>query len=67
MSKKYKKEPCGTKNSFKYFMRYNDNNVIRPLWIKLSQIIVYLRKFKGNTTMSFQINDSKLVKKYNQI
>ena len=67
MSKKYKKEPYGTKNSFKYFMRYNDNNVIRPLWIKLSQIIFYLRKFKGNTTMSFQINDSKLVKKYNLI
>ena len=25
-----KKEPCCTKNSFKYFIRYNDN-VIRPL------------------------------------
>ena len=25
-----KKEPYGTKNSFKYFIGYNDNDVIRP-------------------------------------
>ena len=30
-----KKEPYGTKNSFKHFIRYNDNDVIRPLYIKL--------------------------------
>ena len=30
-----KEEPYGTKNSFKYFIRYNDNDVIRPLFIKL--------------------------------
>ena len=32
-----KKEPYGTKNSFKYFIGYNDNDIIRPLCIKLSQ------------------------------
>ena len=30
-----KKEPCGNKNSFKYFIGYTDNDVIRPLCIKL--------------------------------
>ena len=27
-----KKEQYGKHNSFKYFIRYNDNNVIRPLY-----------------------------------
>ena len=31
-----KEEPHGTKNSFKYFIGYNDNDAIRPLCIKLS-------------------------------
>ena len=30
-----KKEPYGTKNSFKYFIGYNDNDVIRPLCVRL--------------------------------
>ena len=30
-------------------------------------MIGYVRKFYGNTTMSFKINDSKLLKRYNQI
>ena len=51
-----KEEPYGTKNSFKYFIGYNDKNVIRPLCRKLSQMIGYVRKFEGNTTMSFYIN-----------
>ena len=28
-----KEEPYGTKNSFEYFIGYNDNDVIRPLCI----------------------------------
>ena len=62
-----KKQPYGTKNSFKYFIGYNDNDVIRPLCIKLPQMIGYVRKFEGNTTMSFKISDKQLLKKYNQI
>ena len=61
-----KEEPYGTKNSFKYFIGYNDNDVIRPLCIKLPQMIGYARKFEGNTTMFFKISYSKLLKKYNQ-
>ena len=30
-----KKEPYGRKNSSKYFMGYNDNDVIRPFCVKL--------------------------------
>ena len=62
-----KEEPYGSKNSFKYFIGYNDNDVIRPLCIKLPQMIGYVRKFEGNTTMSFKISDKQLLKKYNQI
>ena len=45
----------------------NDNDVIRPLCIKLSQMTGYVRKFEGNATMSFKISDKQLLKKYNQI
>ena len=62
-----KEKQHSTTNSFKYFIGYDDNDVIRPLCIKLSQMIGYVRKIEGNTTMSFKINDSKLLKKYNQI
>ena len=55
------------KKSFKYFIRYNDNDVIRSLCIKLSQMNGYVRKFEGNTTMYFMISDKQLLKKYNQI
>ena len=34
-----KEEPYGTKNSFKYFIGYNDNDLIRPLSIRLPQTI----------------------------
>ena len=34
-----KKEQYGTKNSLKYFIGYNDNDVIRLLCIKLPQMI----------------------------
>ena len=60
-----KEEPYGTKNSFKYFIGYNNNDIIRPLCIKLPQMTGYVREFEGNTTMSFKISDKQLLKKYN--
>ena len=63
----FKEEPYGTKSPFKCFIGYNDNDVIRPLCMKLPQITGYVRKFEGNTAISFKINNSKLLKKYNQI
>ena len=53
-----KEEPYGTKNSFKYFIEYNDNDFIRPLCIKLPQMTGYVKKFEGNTIMSFKINNN---------
>ena len=40
-----KKESCGTKKSLKYFFRYNDDDVIRPLCIRLPQMIDYVKHF----------------------
>ena len=33
-----KKESYGNKSSFKYFIGYNDNDIIRPLCKRLSQM-----------------------------
>ena len=62
-----KKESYGTKNSLKYFIGYNDDDAIRPLCIKLPQMIGYVKHFDSNKTMSFQAIDNKLLKKHNKI
>ena len=63
-----KKEPYGKYNSFKYFIGYNDNDVIRPLYSFISQTTGYINKFdKDKITMSLMIKDIKLLKNYNKI
>ena len=67
-----KKEQYGKCNSFKYFIGYNDNNVIRTLCLKLSQMIGYINKFdedknKNKITMSLKAKDKKILKNYNKI
>ena len=63
-----KKEAYGKYNSFKYFIGYNDNDVIRPLYLGLSQMTGYINKFdKNKITMSLMIEDKQLLKKYNKI
>ena len=62
-----KKEPYGTKNALKCFIGYNDNDVIRPLCLRLPQMTGYARKFKENATMSFRVNNQQLLKDYNKI
>ena len=62
-----KEDPYGTKNSFKYFIGYNDNDAIRPLCVKLPQMSGYAKKFEFNLIMSFRISDKELLKKCNQI
>ena len=37
-----KKEPYGANKSIKYFIGYSDDDVIRPLCIKLLQMIGYV-------------------------
>ena len=60
----FKEKPYGTKNSFKYFIGYNDNDVIRPLCIKPPQMIDCVRNSQVNTTMSSKISCKKSLKKY---
>ena len=62
-----KKESYGTKNSLKYFIGYNDGDVIRPLCILLPQMIGCVKHFDSNKTMSFKISDNELLKKYKKI
>ena len=59
-----KKETYGNKNSFKYFLGYNDNDIIRPLCIKLPQMTGYARKFDENATMSFIVKETAFKKIY---
>ena len=61
-----KKEPYGTKNSFKYFIGYNDNGFIRPLCVRLPRMTGYARKFDGNATISFT-DDKQLLNNYNKV
>ena len=53
-----KKEPYGTKNYLKYFIGYNDNDIIRPLRIRLPQMTGYARKFDENVTLTFIVKKS---------
>ena len=63
-----KKEQYGKHNSFKYFIGYNYNNVIRPLYLFISQTTGYINKFdKNKITMSLMIKDMQLLKSYNKI
>ena len=60
-------KPYGTNKSVKYFIGCNDDDVIRPLCIKLPQLIGYDKGFDSNKTMSLKVIDNKLLKKYTQI
>ena len=65
-----KKEPYGKNNSLIYFIGYNDNDVIRPLCLKLSKMSSYIDEFNENKNtiiMSPRVNDEQLFKKYNKI
>ena len=60
-----KKEPYGKNNSLIYFIGYNDNDVIRPLCLKLSKMTGYINEFnenKNTITMSLKVNDKQLIK-----
>ena len=63
-----KKEQYGKYNSFKYFIGYNDNDVIRPLYLELSQMTGYINKFEiNNTAMSLMVKGKQFLKNYNKI
>ena len=63
-----KKEKYGKHNSFKHFIGYNDSDVIKPLYLEVTQMIGYINKFDKNTiAMSLKVKDKKLFKNYNKI
>ena len=60
-----KRGPYGKKSSFKYddneYDGYYNNDDIRPLCIKLHQMIEYAKYFENNNkTMSFKVINKKL-------
>ena len=63
-----KKVAYGIKNYPKYFIGYIDNDdVTRPVLLKLRQMIGYLKEFYDSMTISFKVDDSKLFKNYCRI
>ena len=63
-----KKEQYGKYDSSKYFIGYNANGVIRPLYLFLSQTTDYINKFdKNKMTKSLMIKYIQLLKSYNKI
>ena len=47
--------------------KLNDDDAIRTLCIKLSQMVGCVKHFNRNKTMSFKLNDNRLLKKYTKI
>ena len=63
-----RKEQYVKYNSFKYFIGYNDNGIIRPLYLFISKTTGYINKFdKNKIKMSLMIKEKQLFKKYNKI
>ena len=63
-----KKEQYDKYNSSKYFIGYNDNGVIRSLYLFLPQTTGCINKFdKNKITMSLMIENMQLLKSYNKI
>ena len=63
-----KKEQNGKHNSFKYFIGSDDNDIIRPLYLFMSQTTGYINKFdKNKIAMSLMIKDIQILKNYNKI
>ena len=63
------KEPYGKNNSLIHFIGYNDNDVIRPLSLKLSKMTGYINEFNENENtiiMSLRVNDEQLFEKYSK-
>ena len=46
----FKKVSYDKNNSFKYFIEYNDNDINRPLFVKLPQMTSYINIFKDKKT-----------------
>ena len=65
----YELRGCGFESicSHLYFIGCNDDGVIRSLFMKLPQMIGYVKCFESNKTMSFKATDKKMLKQYTEI
>ena len=53
---------------FKYFIGYQDNEIVKPLCIILPQMSWYIEYFEnGGKNMSFFARDGSVLDKYNKI
>ena len=53
---------------FKYFIGYQDNEIVKPLCFILPQMIEYTKYFENvGENMSFMIKDDNVSDKYNKI
>ena len=62
-----KKESYSKKNSLKYFIGHIGDDVIRPLFLRLPQMIGYAKHFVSYKTISFKVSDNKLLKRCTKI
>ena len=63
-----KKDKYGKHDSFKHFIGYNDSDVVKPLYLEVTQMIAYINIFDKNTiAMSLKVKDKKLFKNYNKV
>ena len=54
--------------SFKYFIGYQEDEIVKPLCIILPQMSGYIKYFEnGGKNMSFLIKDDSVLNKYNEI
>ena len=53
---------------FKYFIGYQEDEIVKPLCIILPQMSGYIKYFdKGGKNMSFMVKDDNVLDKYNKI
>ena len=61
-----KKESHAQKMLLKYFIGYIHNNEIKPICIRLPQMIGYVKYFDDDKAMSFKVTDKSFLNKYNK-
>ena len=62
-----KKEQYGKYNLFKYFIGYNDNDVIRLLYLFISQTTGYIDIFEKNKIMPLMAENKQVLENYKKI
>ena len=62
-----KKNHIAQKNHLNTLLDTIDNDVIRPLCLRLPQMTGYATKFDENAIMSFRANNKDILKNYNKI